>query len=286
MYTKKKYIYIYIYTHVRSPSGLPWIGLPVQQFPRSLFISPSQDFEGKKAGIVRACADDIGVALRALRFLKLLFPIFQSAQSIAGLNLKPSKCNIIVLVQLSDDLYNQIKGWLAVNLPSWVSFQVCSTAKYLGFFLGPEAGAHNWAGPLRKFRDRVAAIRASDAPVSIAVYTYNIRAVPVTSYVSQLIPLPKEAAALERTSMHTVLRLPQQTFHHSDFFNLSEFGIKDLRSLTVACKSALFRCAACTVTHWPHWKTQLQTTAAETLPLSHLHDGSLSPPFWDSPPSP
>ncbi len=219
-----------------------------------------------------------------MRFLKLLFPIFQSAQSIAGLNLKPSKCNIIVLVQLSDDLYNQIKGWLAVNLPSWVSFQVCSTAKYLGFFLGPEAGAHNWAGPLRKFRDRVAAIRASDAPVSIAVYTYNIRAVPVTSYVSQLIPLPKEAAALERTSMHTVLRLPQQTFHHSDFFNLSELGIKDLRSLTVACKSALFRCAACTVTHWPHWKTQLQTTAAETLPLSHLHDGSLSPPFWDSPP--
>ena len=84
--------------------------------------------------------------------------------------------------------------------------------------------------------------------------------------------------------MHTVLRLPQQTFHHSNFFNLSELGIKDLRSLTVACKSALFRCAACTVTHWAHWKTQLQTTAAETLPLSHFHDGSLSPPFWDSPP--
>ena len=88
----------------------------------------------KRAGILRACADDLGVALRALRFLKLLFPIFQSAQSIAGLILKPSKCNLVVLVQLNDVLHAQIKAWLAANLPSWAGFQVCCTAKYLGFF--------------------------------------------------------------------------------------------------------------------------------------------------------
>ena len=49
-------------------------------------------------------------------------------------------------------------------------------------------------------------------------YTYNARAVPVTSYVAQLVPLPKELAVQERVAMHTVLRAPINSMRHADLF--------------------------------------------------------------------
>ncbi len=41
----------------------------------------------RKAGFARACADDIGAALRALKYLKILAPIFRLASAFAGLTL-------------------------------------------------------------------------------------------------------------------------------------------------------------------------------------------------------
>ena len=46
---------------------------------------------GRTVGIMRACADDIGAALRALKHLGLLKPIFDKAAAYAGLKLKPAK---------------------------------------------------------------------------------------------------------------------------------------------------------------------------------------------------
>ncbi len=39
-------------------------------------------------GIVRACAGDIGTALRTLRSLSWMFPVFAHAEALAGLTLK------------------------------------------------------------------------------------------------------------------------------------------------------------------------------------------------------
>ncbi len=44
----------------------------------------------KRAGIIRACADDLGAALRAAKYLKCFAPILADAQSFAGLTLNPS----------------------------------------------------------------------------------------------------------------------------------------------------------------------------------------------------
>ena len=53
--------------------------------------------QNRRTGIMRACADDLGVALRNLRQLTLMEPIFEDARVLAGLTLKPKKCVLIVL---------------------------------------------------------------------------------------------------------------------------------------------------------------------------------------------
>ena len=145
-------------------------------------------------------------------------------------------------------------------------------------------GSRIWEGPLKKYNSRVKHIQNGAASVKLNAYTYNARAVPVTSYVAQLIPLPKNMAVQERVAMHTVLRAPINSMRHADFFHLHEFGGPKLRSLTASCASALFRTATKTVPHWPAWIKQLDTAAREFLPIKQFIEGVRTTHIWDSPP--
>jgi len=135
-----------------------------------------------------------------------------------------------------------------------------------------------------KFGQRVHEISRSGSAVSVATYTYNIRAIPVLSYVSQLIPLPHNAHEIERGSLFKVMKMATNSLRHADFFQLHKAGGPKLRSLTAASAAALFRTAAKTVPSWPQWKLQLTQTAQECLPLGDWGRGLLSPRFWDSSP--
>ena len=156
--------------------------------------------------------------------------------------------------------------------------------KRLGFYIGPKSGAENWHGPITKFRERVKAIKTSQAGISLASYSYNIRTIPVTSYQAQLLHLPRELALLERVALHAVLRLPFNTFRHGDFFQLHMFGGPKFRSLTAACAAAIFRTAQQTITTWPVWVAQLNAAAEQFLALDPLARGRRSPAIWDSQP--
>ena len=54
----------------------------------------------KGRGITRACADDVGMALTSFKFLKLVALVFNQAEIISGLSLKPTKCVIIPTSEL------------------------------------------------------------------------------------------------------------------------------------------------------------------------------------------
>ena len=103
----------------------------------------------KSAGIVRACADDIGITLSMLRHLRMIHPIFQECKTFAGLELGPVKCVIVPLCEWSEEVQKGILRWLHKNIPEWKSFKVAPYAKLLGFYLGPKAGSQNWEGPLK-----------------------------------------------------------------------------------------------------------------------------------------
>ena len=108
------------------------------------------------------------------------------------------------LCEWSEEGQNGILRWLRKNIPEWKNFKVAPTAKLLGFFLGPHAGSQNWAGPLKKYANRMQAIKNGQASVAINAFTYNTRVVPVASYVAQLIPLPD--LFTERIDILSVIR--------------------------------------------------------------------------------
>ena len=85
---------------------------------------------------MRACADDIGICLTRLKHLQGIYPIFKSAEELAGLKLKPPKCVIVPLCELSNRVKNDITKWLRRNIPEWANFSVEDTTKLLGFFIG------------------------------------------------------------------------------------------------------------------------------------------------------
>ena len=264
-------------------------GCPGSAFLFNLALDPfliSFDLElkKKKAGLLRACADDIGASLRHLHHLKLLFPIFCKAQEFAGLKLKPKKCNIVIVTQFHDGVKHSVRDWLRVNIPDWSDFNICDAAKLLGFYVGPAAGAQQWVAPLRKYINRVSETKMSGAAVSLCAFTYNFRIVPVLSYVSQLVPLPGNMARIERAALQSVFHIATSALCDADYFNLTSLGGPFVRSAGAAAAAALFRTAACTLTSWPRWRDQLVRAADLGLDLASRAAGRVSPSYWDSPP--
>ena len=95
-------------------------------------------------GVLRACADDIGTAMKHIRVMKELFDVFFFAKKYANLTLKPQKCVLVPLVPHSFEMVSRVKAWLRANIPSWANFRVEDSAKYLGFMLGPGAMRCQW----------------------------------------------------------------------------------------------------------------------------------------------
>ena len=100
----------------------------------------------KNAGIVRACADDIGISLIRLKHVELIAPVYNDCKTFAGLELKPSKCVLVPLWQFSPKVQEASKRWLRKNIPAWSEFKIAPLAKLLGFYIGPQAGTKMWEG--------------------------------------------------------------------------------------------------------------------------------------------
>jgi len=112
---------------------------PLSQSAPPVLSSVSSAFQReqteKRAGILRACADDIGAALKALKFLVFLKPIFDASAAFAGLHLKPAKCHLIVGVPLSPLLVHRIQQWLQRVVPDWANFQIGHRFIYIYIYI-------------------------------------------------------------------------------------------------------------------------------------------------------
>ena len=161
-------------------------------------------------GIVRACADDIGASLRDIGDLSTMKDIFDLAQALAGLSLKPSKVHIVPAARKSSACELAfVKQWLATNVAEWADFKVAHTAKYLGAYLGPEGGSMIWQAAIAKWAARSYAIASARAPLKPTVHLYNTRAVTTLSYISR--GCSKRARDTVKTSAHPT-RFVYQSF--------------------------------------------------------------------------
>ena len=264
-------------------------GCPASAFLFNIAVDPflfafEKILREKKAGIYRACADDIGAALKYLKCLIYMKPIFHDAEVLAGLGLKPVKCVIVPLVQGHKTLAKRILEWLARNIPEWANFKIKPAGKYLGFMLGPRANETQWSAPFSKYSERVDAVYSSGAGISVSVFTYNTRVLPVLSYVSQLVPTPQNSSKAERRALQRITHVAGNSLYTADFFHLQDYGGPKIRALEPSAKAALFRTAYSTVSGWHLWLQQLKKVAGECLPFASARNGSLSPTFWDSSP--
>ena len=201
------------FTVCEGATGLTfWILSGVLQgYPRrgmlfALVMDPSlrcmkSSVQEKNLGQIRACADDVGAALKSIHVLKLLEPIFQTAAETANLRLKPSKCVVVPTSAVADEkLRTHIATWLATHIPAWKAFNITPSLSFL--VQGPVL---QWVAPSAKWRLRAKAIAATHCPASAAAVLYNSRAVPVMGFVAQLAILPAEVSTAERGVVSALL---------------------------------------------------------------------------------
>ena len=129
----------------------------------------------KDAGIVRACADDIGISIRKLKHLQLIYLTFRECRELGRLALKPIKCVLVPLCEYTAEIQDKIKKWIAKNIPQWESFKDEPCAKLLGFCIGPAAGSNMWSRVMAKYNNRILEMKRCQAPLAINCLTYNLR---------------------------------------------------------------------------------------------------------------
>ena len=241
--------------------------------------------EDRGLGHVRACADDIGAAIKSLHVLPLLASIFKDAEDYAGLKLKLKKTNFVPLnVELCDAAIATIHSWIRDHVPQWIDVQIVSCARYLGVFLGPKSATSSWTSPLEKWRNRATTIAAAGAPVGFAVEMYNSRALTTLSYVAQVAKLPEKSLPRERALLGRLLHLPGNAMSSSDIFALHKWGSYQVKSAEAISLARLMRSALTTLTTWSDMYDMLAQHAENHLgALQTAVLKQFKPPHWDSP---
>ena len=74
--------------------------------------------------IIRACADDIGLATSDIRVLRRIYKDFEDFRRIAGNRLKHRKCVIVALSAPLKQAILDIRAFLRNFVPEWASFEV------------------------------------------------------------------------------------------------------------------------------------------------------------------
>ena len=126
-------------------------------------------------------------------------------REISGLTLKPSKCvTIFTFMCCSEQSILEVRGWLKFSIPEWKDMNIINCCEYLGFFICPAAGKHNWSWPLAKFKQRAREIHVAALPVAFSANEYNTKCLPTLLYVSQLCPPPPHILKAELGAIHKI----------------------------------------------------------------------------------
>ena len=228
---------------------LPWV-LQSCPFPGSLVVVAIDPLlhmlriclENSPLAWVRACADDIGMAMSRLRRFPLVQVLFPDFRCVSGLDLKAIEC-IIILNALcaSPDNCDVLREWLNCNCPVWESMVVCNYVKYLCFFVGPSSGRIRWENALKTFRDIINATHALHLPAALAEGQFSSRALPSLGYIAQVFPPPKNAKRISMNAVMKCLHLCGNSFRNRKAFSLDCLGGPKFLDLSSYFVSATFR---------------------------------------------
>ena len=216
--------------------------------------------------VTRACVDDVGAVIRALKTLKRYGVVFSWAGSAANRWSSDTKMVLVPLGEpFSPELVLRVEDWLTKNVPCFANAKIAPSGKYLGFFLGPTGGTETWKAPTLKYSLRLEETASLGAGVSLSTMLYNAKAVSVLSYVSQLMLPPPSFLRLEIWKLHRLFHLPLTLPLHA-FFTWSGLGGPDPHSILAHSLAAMFRTSQRIVTSdvFDHSEGDLQRVCPNT----------------------
>ena len=159
--------------------------------------------------------------------------------------------------------------------------QITNVGKYIGFQLGPKAGAPQWVAPLEKFKQRVKDIRSSDLPLGLAASQYASRAVPVLGYVGQSVPPPAYYTCTELWAAHKISGIPL-ALDVAAIHGLDVLGSTKLVRASSYLRSCMLRAASKTLQGHSAMHTELVELAVHGSVLEQVVRGGALPQGWDS----
>ena len=160
---------------------------------------------------------------------------------------------------------------------------ITNHGKYLGFFIGPASGFHNWSSPISKYRQRAREIHAAALPVAFSASEYNTKCLPTLLYVSQLCPPPPHLLQTEIGAIHKVLHLPPRTISYSLAVNFSDIIGLSIRSASTAMNASMIRFALKSFPQAKQINDLLLQATVDCVPLAYVstEPGLPTIPGWD-----
>lgn len=124
-------------------------------------------------------ADDVAVLIRSLDAVPRLAKILRTFSNATGLNLKPSKCQVLPLRTSTPDgtlACDEYRRRIAAIEPSWRDFEVTTVATYLGIRVGTADDDERSRFPLAKHHARVGELAGGRFAPSLTTRLYAERA--------------------------------------------------------------------------------------------------------------
>jgi len=193
------------------------------------------------SGVLRAFADDIGMAMEDLhRDGCIARTIFEEFAVMSGLELNLPKT---VIVPLWPKGFNELNEQKNNGAFFWDSAIVAKTGKYLGFSMGPGKNDSSWHAAVQKYLARTRKWREIGIGTQFATLAYNVFAFTTLSFVAQLESPPTLATCAEAKGLRNMLPGPGNWFIPEDaFFFKEQYGqARSFHSLKVVSQAAKLR---------------------------------------------
>ena len=140
---------------------------------------------------------------------------------------------------------DEVRAVVSRGAPDWVGVVIASSAKYLGFYVGPGKCDSSWKEPLRKYLARAKQWGKLGLGMLLSLQAYKVYISSVLQFVAQLEPLPADFASAERSAVHALLPGPTAWMVPSCLKDAAHFhfpaALLDRNATSVAAKVRVTR---------------------------------------------
>jgi hypothetical protein len=187
-----------------------------------------------------AYADDLGIIIQDLWvLLPMLYDSLRAAGRATNLHLNVKKTRVLPLWR--NPLLDVASRRLGAGWPAWAKFVFTLEHEYLGILVGPSAtNVKRWLPAVIKFEGRVVSIAQMGVAWPTAIFLYNIFAMPVLSYVGQVVPTDALPKTLFARMMARLFKLPMNRVPYEAILALPDLHVplrlRDVRTDGLAAR--------------------------------------------------